>query len=169
MPKQETEQEKYTTQWHNYFWTNIPGKTQCGKTSAEALRVLLLCSSKSEYNSLEAQLAIQYKEKLDKINSEMISPCHWKNLTLISLEGGFVSLLLQPLHRSLSTLRSLYVTSTRDYAALPLNPLLPKKLNFQPPGLTPRLLTSETQFPQQEFDLPLGSALPLPQLCMGQR
>ena len=45
MLKQEIEQEKDTTHLHSYFWTNVPEKTQCGKTNVAALRVLLLCSS----------------------------------------------------------------------------------------------------------------------------
>lgn len=32
----------------------------------QTLRVLLLCSSNYEYNSLDAQLAIRYREKLAK-------------------------------------------------------------------------------------------------------
>ena len=36
------------TRRHRYFWTTVPGKTQCGKTGAAGLRVSLLCRN-SEY------------------------------------------------------------------------------------------------------------------------
>ena len=36
------------THRHRYFWTIVPGKTQCGKIGATDLRVSLLCRN-SEY------------------------------------------------------------------------------------------------------------------------
>lgn len=51
MKKQETDKERKYNTITSLFWTNVPGKTQCAKTGATDLRVLLLWSSKYEYNS----------------------------------------------------------------------------------------------------------------------
>lgn len=55
-----TKNNRQTHKGRRYFWTNVPGKTQCGKTSAAILRVILLCSL-SEYNWVPNQLIRQRK------------------------------------------------------------------------------------------------------------
>ena len=66
------------------------------------MRVLLLSSSNSKYNSLYTQMAIWYREKLRKTNSKMISPCHWKNRLWSCWKWAFASLLCRPLRRTLT-------------------------------------------------------------------
>ena len=92
------------------------------------------------------------------MNGQMLSPYHWEYLSLIMLNWS----LRVPSAQNC-------VTSAGYHVAPSLDPLLARKFESLPPGLTPRLLAIETQFPQQEFNLPLRLVLPLRQLCVGQR
>ena len=76
MRKQETEQERNTQHIYTVIFGQMSLENPSVGKPVQQSRVLLLCSSNFEYNLLDAQLAILYREKLDKTSSEMVSPCH---------------------------------------------------------------------------------------------
>ena len=51
----------HSNKGHTYFWTNVPEKTQCGKTGATVLRIYIIMQI-SKYN-LGCQIRLTQQRK----------------------------------------------------------------------------------------------------------